>query len=65
MQWMIANPRAGVIFPEDLPHDEMINSARPFLGEIYSAPVVFFPQSINFEDYIIFIPGTPANRLLH
>lgn len=63
MRWMIANPLGGVRFPEELPHEEMLNSARPFLGEIFSAPVAFTPASTRIEDILISTSGIPAHRL--
>lgn len=63
MQWMIANPDSGVKFPEDLPHEEMLASARPFLGELFSGPVDFTPVSTEIENFLISTSGTPAHRL--
>ena len=32
--WAIRNPKLGVIEPDDIDHDTMIDIARPYLGEI-------------------------------
>jgi len=34
--WSIQNPRRGVCFPEELPHDDILRWARPYLGRIDS-----------------------------
>lgn len=37
--FIINNPNKGVLFPEQLPHSNIINSARPYLGKFISTPV--------------------------
>jgi homospermidine synthase len=34
VRWAIAHPDAGVLEPDDLPHDEMLQACRPWLGEV-------------------------------
>ena len=34
--WVLRNPRRGVCFPEDLPHEEILRHARPYLGRVVS-----------------------------
>ncbi|HUI70035.1 MAG TPA: saccharopine dehydrogenase C-terminal domain-containing protein, partial [Spirochaetia bacterium] len=34
--WMIQNPHAGVLVPEDLPHDFVLDISRPYLGQFIS-----------------------------
>lgn len=34
--WTIQNPQRGVCFPEELPHEEILRWARPYLGRIVS-----------------------------
>ncbi len=41
--WTLQNPRRGVCFPEDLPHDEILRWARPYLGRIVSQPSDWTP----------------------
>ena len=36
VQWMIANPRRGVRVPDELPHEEILAAAKPYLGPIAS-----------------------------
>jgi len=52
--WMIQNPRKGVMVPEDLPHDFVLDIARPYLGRFISTPSDWTPlQEIprTFEGY--------------
>lgn len=35
--WMIENPRAGVLLPDDLPHEFVLEKAKPYLGPFISA----------------------------
>ncbi len=37
VRWMIANPARGVLLPEDLPHDYILDVSRPYLGDFISA----------------------------
>ncbi|MEX1231234.1 MAG: saccharopine dehydrogenase C-terminal domain-containing protein [Planctomycetaceae bacterium] len=39
MYWIIRNPHRGVLLPDDLPHDEVLEVATPYLGQIVSQPV--------------------------
>lgn len=41
--WAIRNPRRGFCFPEDLPHEEILRDARPYLGRLLSAPSDWTP----------------------
>ncbi|MCC7577234.1 MAG: saccharopine dehydrogenase NADP-binding domain-containing protein, partial [Methanomethylovorans sp.] len=36
--WMLDNPREGIKTPEELPHDFVLDIARPYLGNIISTP---------------------------
>jgi len=62
-QYMIEHPRAGIFFPEDLPHEHILQAARPHLGQIYSAPVDFFPSGTGFENFIFAAKESPAHLL--
>ena len=35
-QWMIENPRMGVCLPDHLPHDYILEHAKPYLGTVIS-----------------------------
>lgn len=41
--WMIRNPTRGVCLPEQLPHEEILNFARPYLGPVFSQAVDWMP----------------------
>ena len=43
--WSLENPQRGVCFPEDLPHCEILEFCRPFLGKIVSKPVHWNPPT--------------------
>jgi len=34
--WTIQNPQQGVRFPDDLPHEDILRHARPYLGRVIS-----------------------------
>jgi homospermidine synthase len=41
--WMIENPNQGLCTPEDLPHEYILNIAKPYLGKFISKPVDWNP----------------------
>lgn len=41
--WMIRNRRAGVVLPDQLPHEEIMEVALPYLGPVISQPVDWMP----------------------
>ena len=41
--WMIENPGVGVCVPDDLPHDYVLEIARPYLGKVISTPSDWTP----------------------
>jgi len=54
ISYMIENPRKGVCSPDDLPHDYVLNIAKPYLGDFISTPSdwtplktrkIFFPEN--------------------
>jgi homospermidine synthase len=52
--WMLENPHRGVCSPDDLPHDFVLNIAKPYLGEFISVASDWNPLKnyINaFETY--------------
>lgn len=48
IRWMLDNPRRGLCFPEDLPHEEILRYAAPYLGQLVSIPVNWTPLD-NFH----------------
>ncbi len=60
--WMLRNPNRGVNLPDYLPHDEVLEVARPYLGPIVSEPVDWRPdpdrelndeQQWQFESFLV------------
>jgi len=43
VMWMIDNPRKGFCLPDDLPHEFVLNIAKPYLGEFWSGPSDWTP----------------------
>ena len=41
--WMIKNPNQGVCLPDELPHQEILECARPYLGPFISQAVDWTP----------------------
>lgn len=41
--WMIDNPKCGLNLPDDLPHDFVLNVAKPYLGQFASVPSDWTP----------------------
>jgi homospermidine synthase len=41
--WAVQNPRKGLCFPEDLPHEDILRHARPYWGHTLSQPVAWTP----------------------
>ncbi len=45
--WMIRNPNEGVNLPDDLPHDEILEVAMPYLGHFRSHAVDWSPNGYH------------------
>ncbi len=43
VDWMIRNPDRGVLMPEDLPHDQILDFSKPYLGKWISEPMDWNP----------------------
>jgi homospermidine synthase len=51
--WMIDNPAKGVNLPDDLPHDFVLDFAKPYLGKFISAASDWTPlknRTVYFKD---------------
>jgi homospermidine synthase len=46
--WMIDNPERGVLIPDQLPHEEILKVAGPYLGEMPSVALDWTPQDSPF-----------------
>jgi homospermidine synthase len=49
--WMIRNPRRGLCIPEDLPHEEILAVANPYLGPCLSIQTDWTPLQNRFEPF--------------
>ena len=43
VMWMIENPARGVVVPDELPHEYILNIAKPYLGNWISQPYDWTP----------------------
>jgi homospermidine synthase len=48
--WMIKNPRRGVLVPDQLPHEEILEVARPYLGKVVSIPIAWTPVPLGDDE---------------
>ena len=48
-QWMIANPDRGLCVPDDLPWREVLDHARPYLGEVRSVAADWTPLAHRYD----------------
>ena len=51
--WMIENPDRGLLVPDDLPHDYVLEIAKPYLGKFISVRSDWTP----LKDYASAFPG--------
>jgi|LakMenE18May11ns_1017448.scaffolds.fasta_scaffold9955176_2 homospermidine synthase len=51
LNWMLRNPNRGINLPDQLPHEEILAVARPYLGPIFSQAIDWRPNpQIPLED---------------
>jgi len=53
VKYAIENPRKGILVPDDLPYDYVLNIARPYLGDLISIPSDWTPlknREIHFPE---------------
>lgn len=58
IRWMIENPKKGFNLPDDLPHDFVLNIAKPYLGDFISTPSDWTP----LQKREIYFPENKANQ---
>lgn len=51
VEWMIQNPQEGVNVPDDLPHEFILNIARPYLGRNLSIRSNWNPLKAQFDAF--------------
>ncbi|MBU0762942.1 MAG: saccharopine dehydrogenase NADP-binding domain-containing protein [Candidatus Altiarchaeota archaeon] len=57
VMWMIQNPKKGFCLPDDLPHDFVLDIAKPYLGEFYSGSSDWTP----LKNRLVYFKENPAN----
>jgi len=57
VMWMIENPREGLCLPDDLPHDYVLEIAKPWLGRFVSRPYNWTP----LKNRKVFFRENPEN----
>ena len=58
VMWMIDNPRKGFCLPDDLPHEFVLDIAKPYLGEFWSGPSDWTP----LQDRVVYFKENPENN---
>ncbi|MDR1997672.1 MAG: saccharopine dehydrogenase NADP-binding domain-containing protein [Candidatus Margulisbacteria bacterium] len=61
--WLIRNPRSGVKNPDQLPYQEVLEVAKPYLGQFVSIPADWDPTQ-NRRDIEMFNNFRPQPRVL-
>lgn len=59
VMWMIENPSKGLCVPDDLPHDYVLNIAKPYLGRFVSEASDWTP----FTNFKMFFKENPNSYL--
>ena len=59
IMWMIEHPNKGVCVPDDLPHKEILATAKPYLGTVVSEPYDWTP----FKNYQVFFQENQNSHL--
>ena len=58
VRWMIENPKKGICLPDDLPHDFVLEIAKPYLGDFISTPSDWTP----IKNREVFFPENPESH---
>ncbi len=56
--WMFENPKKGICLPDDLPHDFVLDIAKPYLGDFISTPSDWTP----LKNRKIYFKENPASK---
>jgi homospermidine synthase len=60
--WMVENPDRGVVLPDALDHERVLELARPYLGTYYSEPVDWSPLDNRDESALFARYNAPTLR---
>jgi len=52
IKWMLANPKQGLCFPEDLPHEKIIADSAKYLGTVFMDFVPYSPKAADIDAFI-------------
>ncbi len=63
VSWMIENPSAGVRVPDELPWQDVLRVARPYLGTMHSGPTDWTPLRDRNDLFPVF--GNESDGLNH
>jgi homospermidine synthase len=58
VMWMIRNPKKGFCLPDDLPHEFVLDIAKPYLGEFRSEPSDWTP----LKNRVVYFKENPENN---
>jgi len=58
VMWMIEHPKEGFCLPDDLPHEFVLDIAKPYLGEFWSGPSDWTP----LRDRVVYFRENPENN---
>jgi len=61
VMWMIENPKKGFCLPDDLPHQFVLDIAKPYLGEFLSGPFDWTP----LKNRTVYFRENPENNYDH
>jgi len=56
--WMMENPNKGICLPDDLPHDFVLDIAKPYLGNFVSKPSDWTP----LKNRMVYFKENPASK---
>jgi len=59
IMWMLENPNEGVCEPDDIPHEYILDIAKPYLGRLVSEPSEWTP----LKNYQVFFRENPGAYL--
>jgi homospermidine synthase len=59
VMWMLEHPAEGLRVPDDLPHDYILDIAKPYLGTFLSVPSDWTPV----KNYQVFFRENPSSHL--
>jgi homospermidine synthase len=62
VQWLLANPHEGVRLPDELPHEEILAAAKPYLGPIASQRSDWTPLLRWSDPFVGFGRPRPADE---